>query len=299
MNKSRAIRTGLGFVVVLVLAGVGWLDYVTGPWVSLSLLYVTPVLVAGWWLGRGPALAAALTAGSAWFIADARMGVGGSAGDLAWNSSSRLVMLLALSAMLVRIRQDRSRLQEANARLAQLLDQEEHLARTDALTGLANRRAFLERLADELARAHRKSAPVCLGYLDIDNFKSLNDKLGHSIGDEFLGAVAKAIRVNVRAGDVPARLGGDEFAVLFVDAQREAMERMAARLVESVRELASRHPGLELGASVGMAWFPSAPDAPEEMLRRADAAMYLAKSEGKGRFSLWVPDDALAASLAP
>lgn len=293
MDKHRAIRTGLGFAVVLLLGAVGWLDLVTGPWLSLSLLYVTPVMAAAWWLGRGPALAAALASGTFWFMAEAGTRRAEPMLDLAWNGSSRLVMLLALGAMLVRIRQDRRALQLANLQLERLLGQEEQLARTDALTGLANRRAFLERLSDELSRARRNRGPLCLGYLDVDNFKSLNDKLGHGAGDDFLKLVGQAIRDTVRASDVPARLGGDEFAVLFVDAHRDTMELMAGRLVASVKELAARHPDLRLGASVGMAYFPAVPDVPEELLRRADAAMYSAKSLGKGRFALWTPDSAL------
>ncbi len=294
LDKRRAIRTGLGFLIVLLLGAVGWLDFRTGPWLSLGLLYVTPVMAAAWWLGRGPALAAALAASSFWFMAEAGTSHGEPMFDLAWNGSSRLVMLLAMGAMLVRIRRDRLALQRANFQLERLLGQEEQLARTDALTGLANRRAFLERLGDELARTRRTRGALCLGYLDVDNFKSLNDQHGHGIGDEFLKLVAQAIRDTVRASDVPARLGGDEFAVLFVDAHRDAMELMAERLVASVKVLAAKHPELQLGASVGMAYFPTVPDLPEELLRRADAAMYAAKSQGKGRFALWTPDPAIA-----
>ena len=91
----------------------------------------------------------------------------------------------------------------------------------------------------------------------------------------------------MRAGDVSARLGGDEFAVLFTDAKRPAVEPLAHRLLLRLRALGERYPGLDLGASVGMAWFENAPDAPEELLDRADGAMYSAKSAGKHRFALW------------
>jgi diguanylate cyclase (GGDEF)-like protein len=286
-DKPGLLRTLLALFVVAGLSLVGLLDYVTGPWLSFALLYVTPVLASAWFLGRGPALLAGLTAGLAWFEAEAWGHRGESTRVLMWNSMSRLVMLLAMAAMVVRIREDRRRLKNFNAQLADLLTGAEKLARTDPLTGLPNRRAFLERISDELARARRNAAPVCIAYLDVDNFKTLNDHRGHLEGDEFLRHIANAIRETVRTTDVAARLGGDEFAVLFTDAKRIAIEPLAHRLLARVRALGERYPGLDLGASVGMAWFDAPPESPEVLLKTADRAMYEAKSAGKHRFALW------------
>ncbi len=277
--------TALGIVASLAL--VGLLDYVTGPWLSFALLYVTPVLAAAWWLGRGPALLAGLTAGLAWFEAEAWGHRGEPTRDLMWNSMSRLVMLVAMATMVVRIREDRRRLKEVNARLAEMLSGAEKLARTDPLTALPNRRAFLERLGEELSRARRTGAPLCIAYLDVDNFKQLNDQRGHLEGDAFLRLLAGAIKETIREADVAARLGGDEFAVLFVDARRIATEQLSQRLLLRVQALGDRYPGLDLGASVGMAWFDAPPDSAEQILKTADAAMYEAKLAGKHRFALW------------
>ena len=284
------LRTALVLLVVLMLATVGLLDYVTGPWLSFALLYVTPVLAAAWWLGRTPAILASIVAGLAWFQAEAWGHRGEPDRVLLWNSLSRLVMLVVMAGMVVRIREDRQRLKDVNSKLADLLSGAEKLARTDPLTGLPNRRAFLERLADELTRAKRTAGPVCIAYLDVDNFKTLNDREGHPEGDEFLRRIAMAIKDTVRATDVAARLGGDEFAVLFADAKRIAVEALAQRLLARVRALGDRYPGLDLGASVGMAWFAEPPAAPEVLLQRADAAMYRAKEAGKHRFALWAGD---------
>ena len=289
-DKPGILRTLLGLAAVAALPFVGLLDYVTGPWLSFALFYVLPVLAAAWWLGRGPALLASLTAGIAWFEAEAWGHRGEPTRTLMWNSMSRLVMLVAMAAMVVRIREDRRRLKEMNARLSDLLHGAEKLARTDALTGLPNRRAFIERLSAELAHAKRNQGPVCIAYLDIDNFKRLNDERGHVEGDQFLKKVAQAIRETVRASDVAARLGGDEFAVLFTDAKRAAVEPLAHRLLARTRALGQRYPDLDVGASVGMAWFESAPEGPEQLLDRADGAMYEAKSAGKHRFALWATD---------
>jgi diguanylate cyclase (GGDEF)-like protein len=284
------LRTALVLLVVLMLATVGLLDYVTGPWLSFALLYVTPVLAAAWWLGRTPAILAGIVAGLAWFQAEAWGHRGEPDRVLLWNSLSRLVMLVVMAGMVVRIREDRNRLKDVNAKLADLLSGAEKLARTDPLTGLPNRRAFTERLADELTRAKRSGGPVCIAYLDVDNFKTLNDREGHPEGDEFLRRIAQAIKDTVRATDVAARLGGDEFAVLFADAKRIAVEALAQRLLARVRALGDRYPGLDLGASVGMAWFAEPPAAADILLQRADAAMYRAKEAGKHRFALWAGD---------
>ena len=289
-NRPGILRTLLALGIVAALALVGLLDYVTGPWLSFALLYVTPVLAAAWWLGRGPALLAGLTAGLAWFEAEAWGHRGEPTRDLMWNSMSRLVMLVAMAAMVVRIREDRRRLKEVNAQLAEMLSGAEKLARTDPLTNLPNRRAFLERLSDELHRARRNGAPLCLAYLDVDNFKQLNDQRGHLEGDGFLRLVASAVRDTVRETDVAARLGGDEFAVLFIDARRTAVEQLAQRLLLRVRALGERYPGLDLGASVGMAWYDAPPDDAERILKTADGAMYEAKTAGKHRIALWTSE---------
>jgi diguanylate cyclase (GGDEF)-like protein len=284
------VRTVLILGIVGVLAAVGLLDYVTGPWLSFALLYVTPVLAAAWWLGRAPAVLAGMVAGLAWFEAEAWGHRGEPTRYLMWNSMSRLAMLLAMALMVARIREDRRRFKKMNAQLAELLTGAEKLARTDPLTGMPNRRAFLEKLGDELARAKRNGAPVCIAYLDVDNFKHLNDQRGHPEGDEFLRRIAAAVKDTVRETDVAARLGGDEFAVLFTDAKRIAIEALAHRLLARVRALGDRYPGLDLGASVGMAWFDAAPEDAELLLQRADSAMYQAKSAGKHRFALWAGD---------
>ncbi len=299
MNGSmRTLRTVLAVVCVIAIAVVGLLDYVTGPWMSFALFYVAPVLAAAWWLGRGPALAAGMAAGIFWFVAEAWGHRGEPTRVLLWNSSSRLLMLLAMGAMTARIRGDQQRLRGANRRLAELLGDAERLARTDALTGLANARAFTERLRQEVARAQRDGTPLCLGYVDVDNLKSINDAQGHAAGDELLREVARAIRQSVRTSDVAARLGGDEFAILFVGMRQDAAEAAARRLLERMKQLDDLHPGLHLGASIGVAMSGAPPETAEQMIRAADAAMYEAKQRGKGRVVLWEgppPDAAVPA----
>ncbi|WP_432572259.1 diguanylate cyclase domain-containing protein [Kineococcus sp. SYSU DK005] len=153
-------------------------------------------------------------------------------------------------------------------------------ARTDALTGLANRTAFTEALA---AAAHAASARFSVAFVDLDDFKAVNDGRGHAAGDELLRAVAARLRATVRAGDLCARLGGDEFAVLLRDPDEPAVADLAERVVEAVVQPVELPGGpVRVGASVGVAHRRPGEDA-EQVVQHADVAMYAAKAAGKNR----------------
>jgi diguanylate cyclase (GGDEF)-like protein/PAS domain S-box-containing protein len=165
----------------------------------------------------------------------------------------------------------------------QALEQElRHQAFHDALTGLANRALFEEHLVHALARARRNHQPVAVLFLDLDDFKTINDSLGHEAGDQLLRAVAIRIAGAVRAEDTAARLGGDEFAVLAETSEHEDDARMiATRLLAALAEpfdVAGRE--LRVSASVGVAWSDGSIGI-RELMRDADTAMYAAKDAGK------------------
>ena len=153
-----------------------------------------------------------------------------------------------------------------------------HRAMHDQLTGLPNRALFLDRLSRALGAAAREFEPVAVLYLDLDDFKAINDSQGHAVGDQVLVALGQRVRACLRPGDTVARLGGDEFAVLIEEAARDA-ERVAARIREALREpLDLGGSGVRVSASVGVAMSSGVPgDRPEDLLRAADAAMYRAK----------------------
>ncbi len=162
-----------------------------------------------------------------------------------------------------------------------LEEQLRHQALHDALTGLANRSLFLDRLGRALARAERGAQPVAIVYLDLDDFKTVNDHLGHSEGDRLLVAVGEALTAATRADDTVARLGGDEFAILIEEsglgeAQQAAdriLQRLAAITAVGDREVSTH-------ASIGIAMQALDGADGEELLRQADIAMYAAKSRG-------------------
>ena len=282
-GRIAVLLAALVFVLVT-----GWLDFVTGPDYSFALFYLVAVVATGMLLGGPTALVTACFTSSVWVAADLlpREPVSGRA--LAWNGLTRFAILASMGQMMARMRSDHDQLTSINARLQRLLAGETELARTDPLTGLKNRRGFREVLELEIARAARTGTPLCLAYIDIDNFKNLNDAAGHSAGDSFLQRVAEALRDAVRAGDVPARLGGDEFGVLLSSVSLDLAQRVAERLLEQVNDVARAQPGYGLGASIGVAYFERPPDDANAVIAAADLAMYQAKERGKGQVALWV-----------
>jgi diguanylate cyclase (GGDEF)-like protein len=162
----------------------------------------------------------------------------------------------------------------------------------DALTGLPNRTLFAERV-DEALRPHSMAAgtSATVLFVDLDDFKTINDSLGHSAGDELLVAVAERVRACVRPGDTAARLGGDEFGILLERANAGDAERMAARVVEALRAPFVLH-GREMAihASIGIATGHSGDVNADTLLANADVAMYSAKASGKRRYAVYEPD---------
>ena len=160
------------------------------------------------------------------------------------------------------------------------------MATHDSLTGLPNRTLILDRVEQMLARSHRSQTPVAALFVDLDNFKDINDTLGHSVGDELLRAVAARLDGVVRAADTLGRLGGDEFVVISEELSLDVgPELIAERLLDALKEPfklgADKETRVTVTASVGIAAGGHA--SAEELLRNADIAMYRAKWEGKNR----------------
>jgi len=163
------------------------------------------------------------------------------------------------------------------------------LARTDALTGVANRRTFAERLFQAVAAARRGAHGFAVLYLDLDRFKEINDTQGHQAGDRMLQQIGQRLRSNTRAADVVARLGGDEFAIV----QGEVMEPTAAgQFAQKLIDVISAPytidaQELHIGVSVGIALYNSDVGQPEELLAQADQALYHAKHAGRGQYRFY------------
>ena len=164
-----------------------------------------------------------------------------------------------------------------------------HQAFHDPLTGLPNRALFMDRLEHALARVGRSAGSLAVLFLDLDEFKVINDSLGHKVGDHLLEAVSNRIELCLRAGDTVARLGGDEFTVLLeeLDGVHEA-EEVAARIgTELQRPFHLEGQDLFITTSVGIAISSPGHDQPADLLRNADIAMYAAKRAGKSRYAIF------------
>lgn len=161
-----------------------------------------------------------------------------------------------------------------------------HMALHDQLTGLSNRHLAFDRIEMLLARARRQQTKVGVVFLDLDDFKEVNDTLGHNQGDRFLCAVAERLRTGRRAVDTVARMGGDEFLLLVGDIEdRQDLAVAVESLLADLREPVELVGGVRVpSASVGLSLFPDDGSDPESLIQRADAAMYRAKHGGKDRY---------------
>ncbi|NUN98171.1 MAG: sensor domain-containing diguanylate cyclase, partial [Candidatus Omnitrophica bacterium] len=161
----------------------------------------------------------------------------------------------------------------------------EKLAITDGLTGLANHRAFQERLVRELSRAQRFQQEVSLLIIDIDHFKSINDRHGHQVGDQVLRSVADALQDQLRKMDYVARYGGEEFAVIMPQTRKTESVRIAERLRERManERFVKVDPTRSVTISVGVSEYPSDAREASQLVERADRALYFSKENGRNR----------------
>lgn len=219
--------------------------------------------------------------------------------ETAWARMLAATLLLGLGAMTLRWRmqhlQARQRQLESQVtartrELEQANQQLTLLARTDALTGLANRRVFMEALQVQCQTAHRERQPLAVLMIDVDFFKAYNDHHGHGAGDEALRQIAAVLAQRMRRpGDLVARYGGEEFVALLPQTSLEGAIGVAEAVRSAVAELALPHPGREdlaiaiATVSIGVAATQTGDEAPERVLARADAALYAAKHSGRNR----------------
>ncbi|WP_143096391.1 bifunctional diguanylate cyclase/phosphodiesterase [Ectothiorhodospira mobilis] len=168
----------------------------------------------------------------------------------------------------------------------------EYLAFHDPLTGLPNRALMMDRISQALAQARRDRHPLAVVFIDLDDFKVVNDSLGHSQGDRLLVRIGERLRALLREGDTLARFGGDEFILLL---SRLEHIQDAIRVVEQIQTALAPPVDLDgkevaVSVSIGVAFYPNDSDGPEELVRHADAAMYRAKAEGRRCYHFYTPE---------
>jgi diguanylate cyclase (GGDEF)-like protein len=265
LQKQRPSRI---VVIVLVLVTlVSAVDYATGPEIAFSIFYLGPIALAAWYAGRNCGLGISLLSAMLWVIADVTSGQHYTFfANALWAAFVRFGFFVITCVLLSELKAKIKRLEE--------------LAVTDALTGLANSRAFYLRLTQESARSKRSNQPFTMAYLDVDDFKAVNDQYGHAMGDSLLRAIAHTIRMHTRQTDLVARPGGDEFAILFPDTGfregQAALNNLRERLCDTIR-----HEDRDTSVSIGAVTFQAPSEDPVALVKVTDDLMYDVKRRGK------------------
>jgi len=263
-QRPPALASG---VSTLLVAAVAALDHATGEELSFSIFYLLPISVASWYGGRHAGLAVGILSAVSWLAIDLIGGHPYSSRIIPfWNAGVRLGFFVLTAHLL--------------SRLKDHLNRESRMARADGLTGTLNSRAFRESAGSLFGLAARHKRPLVLAYLDLDNFKTVNDTFGHAEGDRAIKTVADALLASVRSTDLVGRLGGDEFAILLPETTGAGARTVIAKVRESLTR-AVRGGKWSIGFSIGIAVFTVPPKDPEEAIKRADALMYHVKNTGK------------------
>ena len=264
---SIARKTSQILLILVLSIVIGLVDYLTGPNFTFSLFYLIPPSLAAWKMSRRLALFASLINSITWLWVDFSSGrFPPTLPVYAWNFSSRLISLLVVVILISSLRKS--------------MDLEKIMSRVDSLTIALNSRAFKEALDLEIKRSQRYLHPLTLVYLDIDNFKSVNDLFGHGEGDNVLATIGNVIRSSIRQNDVLGRMGGDEFAILLVETDSVAAYSTVTKFQGSLMHIIQQN-DWPISLSIGVLTCSEMFCKPEEMISLADQLMYSVKKNTK------------------
>lgn len=254
----------IGFTLIGI---IGAIDFLTGYELSLSVFYVIPIFLVTWFTGRTLGLLTSLVSAVVWFAADIIAAHPYSHALIpVWNSFIRLTFFVVITYLFSSLKSSTER--------------ERELSRKDYLTGAANPRFFYKLAQMEIDRFQRYAHPFSLAFIDLDNFKFVNDQFGHAVGDEVLRAVVSSVKKHSRKTDVIARLGGDEFALLLSETSEESarvvLSKVQAMLLEEMRQN-----NWQITFSIGVVTCNASPKTTDELVRMADELMYSVKKSSK------------------
>lgn len=262
----------VGGSVWIALTGV--LDYLTGVEIRIFPLYLLPICLVGWRLGYASTLGAALLSTATWLLSN-RLGGLEYSRESVWvvNTISQGLAFSTVGVLMV------------VARVA--FHAAETRSRTDSLTGLLNARAFTDEATRVIALCDRHRRAVTVAYMDLDQFKLVNDRQGHAAGDVVLSRVASALREAARETDLVARLGGDEFALLLPETAAAGAAIVLERVRQTVALSLAEEP-VPVTISIGAVSSDVGRRGIEELLKVADAQLYGSKGAGRNRVSATV-----------
>lgn len=282
---DRKDTRGLVLLLMLPTLLLGIVDYFSGQELSFSYIYTLPIMLAVWYGGYAPGVIVTLVSITVWLLIELTTGRDYSHPlVLVWNTAILLVFFLIIVRLLPSMKDKVSTL--AN------------LATIDSLTGLFNRRYFLEQMERERTRIRRYPEVFTVAYIDLDNFKYVNDTRGHVVGDDLLQSVGKTIQQNLRESDICARLGGDEFVVFFPALAEKPALHVMQELQQELLQAMQRN-AWSVTFSIGMVTYLKPMKSIREMMYKADELMYRVKKSGKNNIlQIVVPDTVTGAGSA-
>jgi len=263
-SRSNAFHILLNCALVVAL---GWINYSALHDFSISIFYLIPVSLGSWFLSSVARVAISFFTATVWFAVGIYSGQAGADSATAYRNAVVGFAFLIVFGLIL-------------AGLRGAYNHQKNLARTDYLTQLANARSFYEATELEISRSRRYDHPFTIAYLDVDDFKAVNDKHGHTEGDRLLKTLGEAATGSLRETDLVARLGGDEFGILLPetnsDAAKIAIDKLRALLVNVMRSN-----GWLSTFSIGVVTCAIPPSSVSEVLNMADNLAYIAKANGK------------------
>lgn len=258
-RQGKVFNFILALICAALLAAIDWVDPNN---FSLGFFYLLPIVLTTWFSGKGYGYIIAALCAATWTIDNLPT----NPLTLIWNTISCFGIFMILAVLVHEVKK--------------MLQNEQRMARTDPLTEVMNLRAFSEVVGYEILRQHRHSVPFSVGFIDLDNFKMVNDKYGHQTGDQVLKAVATCLVQQLRKTDLVARYGGDEF-VVFLPATDLTAAEVAIRKVREclLKTLATYDSAVTFSIGVVICTHP--PDDLDEVVSLADNLMYEVKHSGK------------------
>ena len=265
-RQPQSFSLGLSLLVTLFIAII---DVLVDSNISTAFFYLIPISIATWFSSKRAGFLISVICSIAWLVANM----------LNQNYYSHPIIHLWNGLVMFGFFTVTTYLLSA---LKASYKRERRFAYTDDMTGLANRRFFHELLQIEIDRAYRYAHHLTIAYIDVDDFKHVNDQFGHATGDALLQSIAAIMTSQVRNIDIVARMGGDEFALLLPETDYESaqivLERLHARLLEP-----SENQPLSVTFSIGAVTFLALPNSASLAIERADQIMYNVKKSGKNR----------------
>jgi len=259
-KSPKPLLLAIGYLSAIVIE---ILNFMAGHEIRLAVFYFPSLFLLTWFVSTRSAAVLAILSSVFWFMIGFDL-LEITSMEHIWNALMRFVLFVTFVYVVRAYKRERN------------------FARQDFLTKVANGQRFTELSNIEIERCRRYGRPFSVAYMDIDDFKKINDSFGHIAGDDLLFKVARTIRGNIRSTDTVARLGGDEFAILLPETGFEP----ACRLVQKIRVLlldAVQDRFWQCTFSFGVVTFLSAPPSVDDMIRQADALMYKAKAAGKNQ----------------